>query len=333
MTRLVGVVAPEKHPALDVIPEPAICGCEFVVGSTLEDFKGKEASLDSLVWIVPGSVDVLEALWEKSEGGVKWIHSFSAGVDGLGDFLRTKLAASPNVIVTNGRSAFSASLAEYVMAAALHFNKQVPRLQANKQAHKWDKFVMPVLAGKTMGFLGFGDIPKATAKIAKQAFGMKVIALRRNTSKVGESEDELVDATYDQSTQKLEVFKEADFVVCVLPGTPATQNFVSTAEFAAMKPSAVFISIGRGVAVDEDALAKALHAGSIAGACLDVFQEEPLPKTHPLWDCPNLLMSAHNADLTDDYFELGWGVWKSNSAAHLAGNGQYATPIDKALGY
>ena len=112
----------------------------------------------------------------------RWVHCYTAGVDALSGFIAGPLK-EVGLPLTNGRGAFSSSLAEFAMLAALHFNKKVPRLQANRASRTWDKFEMPVLRGKTMGLLGYGDIAKHTARLAK-SFGMSVIALRRNADKV-----------------------------------------------------------------------------------------------------------------------------------------------------
>ena len=122
--------------------------------------------------------------------------------------------------------AFSDSLAEYVLAAALHFNKKVPDLLQNRVAKKWDKFVMPTLAGKTMGFVGFGHIGQTTAAVAK-AFGMTVMALRRHPAKAEEGGG-LADVTLGPG-DKRRLFEESDFVVSVLPGTPETLNYCGAA--------------------------------------------------------------------------------------------------------
>merc|ERR1712048_602225 len=97
------------------------------------------------------------------------------------------------------------------------------------------------------------------------------------------------------------------------------------------KKDAVFISIGRGLAVDENALANALLSKHIAGAAVDVFKTEPLPEDSKLWECDNLILTAHNADFTDDYFELGWSVWRSNLDGLRSGTG-LVTLVDKRAG-
>jgi sodium/hydrogen exchanger 8 len=116
--------------------------------------------------------------------GLRWAHGFYAGVDGMGEFVAE--LARTDVPLSNGRGAFSTSLAEYAMAAALHFNKQVPRCMDNRKHRVWDKFVMSELRGKTIGLLGWGHIAQATAKLAK-AFEMRVHSLRRNAGKAENS--------------------------------------------------------------------------------------------------------------------------------------------------
>ena len=127
------------------------------------------------------------------------MHGFYAGVDAMGQFVR-ELEAS-DVPLTNGRGAFSASLAEYAITAALHFTKQVPRCMRNREDKVWDKFEMSMLRGKTLGLVGYGDIAKATARLAK-AFGMRVVALRRNAGKPDEGGDvDLVLGPYEGAIQ------------------------------------------------------------------------------------------------------------------------------------
>tara|TARA_B110001452_G_scaffold17827_1_gene14500 strand:+ start:269 stop:1270 length:1002 start_codon:yes stop_codon:yes gene_type:complete len=315
----------------DILSYRPAVSCEVLSGSKPEDFDdAKLAGVIGLLWIPGTKVAALAELFARCPG-CKWIHTFSAGVDYVAAFIK---GLPEHVQVSNGRGAFSSSLGEYVIAAALHFNKQVPRCLANRAEGRWEKFVIPTLAGKTMGFLGFGSIGQTSARLAK-AFGMRIVAVRRNV----QAEDEgsrLADVTYSNE-EAAQMYAQADFVVCTLPGTAATLDFVNAAAFTAMKSSAVFISLGRGAAVDEDALVAALKAGptqpdGIAAAALDVFKVEPLPKESPLWACENLWLTAHNADFTDDYIELGWKVWRDNCEAAVAGK-PLATPVDKRAGY
>eukprot|EP00937_MAST-01D_sp_MAST-1D-sp2_P002258 g2258.t1 len=317
---------------------------DFVIGSSAEQLLANPRTRDAeaLLWVPPGDPAVLSAVFPHAPR-VRWCHSFFAGVDALRPFVHehllptagagtgtkgepeAKCARGADVVLSNGKGAFSESLAEWVVAAVMHFNKQVPRILRNRIDKKWDKFVMDTVAGKTIGFVGFGHIAQTAARVCR-ALGMRVLALRRNPEP-----NALADETLGND-RKLELFERADFVVCVLPGTPATADFCGAAEFSAMKASGVFISIGRGLAVDEEALAAALRNGDIAGAAVDVYKKEPLPSQSPLWACENTLLTSHNADYTVDYFELGWRVWRSNLDGIKLGTG-VATPVDKGAGY
>ena len=291
---------------------------------------------------VGGDVTLLPSLYDActhnkhNKHNIQWVHSLFAGVDALSSFTASHLSPN-NVTLTNGRGAFSSSLAEYVMAAALHFNKSIPRLQSNQKHKTWEKFVMPTLKGKTMGFVGYGHIGTTTARLAKQ-FGMTVMALRRDPSKESLYADVVLG-----NKDKLKLFQDSDFVVSVLPGTAETMDYCSQPEFKAMKSSGVFISVGRGVVVDEEALSNALANGEIAGAALDVFKTEPLPPESSLWGLGDdkILLSAHNADYTTDYFDLGWNIFEQNldsfmackSCNGLVNDGNMVTPVDKENGY
>jgi phosphoglycerate dehydrogenase-like enzyme len=99
-----------------------------------------------------------------------------------------------------------------------------------------------------------------------------------------------------------------------------------------MREGAIFVSIGRGLAVDEAALVRALRGERLRGAALDVFEEEPLSPSSALWDCEKLLLTAHNADFTASYFDLGWEVWRQNSERFVRGE-PLATLVDTAAGY
>jgi len=302
----VAVVSPLNNPALSYLP--ADCKAEFLLGENLKEllaYGPRLADAEALLWIPPGSPAVLREL---VRGGhlpnLKWVHGFYAGIDPIATFAREELV-SAKVPLSNGRGAFSSSLAEWSICAAMHFIKQIPRCMANRRARKWDKFVMGELRGLTLGLLGSGDIATATARLGK-AFGMRTVALRRNARKPDTSGCfDLILGPYDGPVlpaHKKALFEQCHVVVCTLPGTPETFHFVGAREFDAMLPGAVFVSLGRGVAVDELALDAALRAGKLGGAALDVFEVEPLPAQSPLWDPihgERLLISAHNADYTE----------------------------------
>ncbi len=338
------VCPPDASPDLLDAMRPLPPRCEVILANDAATFLDdpRFPRVNALMFVAAGGdVTLLPKLFDAAPPGrIQWVHSLFAGVDALAPFCQSHLLAPGrsaeghrDVPLTNGRGAFSESLGEYVMAACLHFNKQVPRCQANRASKTWDKFVMPTLKGKTIGFLGFGHIGQTTARLAK-AFGLRVLALRRNPHK-DDAGRALADEVLGSGSvaAKRRVFAESDFVVSVLPGTPDTLDFCGADEFAAMKPTGVFISVGRGLVVDEEALADALEAGTLAGAALDVFKQEPLPASSRLWGCgERLLMTAHNADFTSDYFELGWDIWKANLAAFQSGE-EFVTLVDKERGY
>eukprot|EP00927_Polykrikos_kofoidii_P073903 TRINITY_DN69919_c0_g1_i1.p1 TRINITY_DN69919_c0_g1~~TRINITY_DN69919_c0_g1_i1.p1 ORF type:complete len:428 (+),score=55.22 TRINITY_DN69919_c0_g1_i1:45-1328(+) len=287
--------------------ETANANAKFLVANSLDSFvtsygtdvlQNVTAMAVMAVGAAAGSPQLVSELWPHCPN-VRWVHSLSSGVDSLAPVLRS-LPRIGDVQVTNAKGAFSRSLAEYALMAMLHFNKQIPRCQSNKQAKRWDKYVMNEMHGKTVGFVGFGDIAKTTVPLCR-AFGMHVIALRQNKGTSGEAV--VADETFgvDDAAERLELFRRSDFVLCSLPSTLHTQHFCSVEEFAAMRRTGVFISIGRGCCVDEAALVEALRSGSIAGAALDVFEKEPLPVESSIWDCPNLLLTAHNANHTESY--------------------------------
>lgn len=309
----------------------------YIVGNDLASFEstGKLGEVEAIVIVVfaGGSPGVMGDMWPQCPK-VKWVHSMAAGVDSVVPVLKG-LPRGPETPLTNAKGAFSSSLAEYALGAMLHFNKQVPLLQQNRRSRVWEKFVMAELRGKTAGFIGFGDIAQATAQLCK-AFGMRVMALRNTRNASGSELADIVCYASDaeDGAGKLEVFRESDFVVCTLPGGPHTKNACSRAEFSAMKGTGVFISMGRGTCVDEPALIEALQAKSIAGAALDVFAVEPLPADSPLWDCENLLLSPHNADLTADYMQLTWKVFLERLSEYSDPSFTgFASTVDKSKGY
>jgi phosphoglycerate dehydrogenase-like enzyme len=255
---------------------------------------------------------------------LEWIHARYAGLDGL---LFPELIEHP-VPLTNGTGTFSQSLGEFVMAGALYWAKDLPRMLRAKAERRWEVFNVLELSTQTMGIVGHGDIGRAVARRAK-AFGMRVLALRRDPAP--RAGDEHVDRVY--ATKDIhEMLPECDYVVVAAPLTPATKHLMSTAEFNAMKPEAIIMNVGRGPVIDEAAMVEALRSKRIRGAALDVFEVEPLPKESALWDLDNVLISAHTADHTKDwlndaatFFLDQFARWKKGEALENV--------VDKRAGY
>jgi len=242
-----------------------------------------------LLW--SGTRELLRELFGTC-GQVRWIHSRAAGLDNL---LFPELVES-QILLTNGRGVFSASLGEFVLAAILYFAKDFRRMVRNQMASVWEPFDVQEIGGQTVGILGYGDIGRAVASRV-HAMSMRVLATKRH---VPGSTDPLVDHFY-KPEERLEMIALSDYIVATAPLTEETRHMVSDAEFAVMKPTAVVINVGRGPVVDEGALLRALTAKRIKGAGLDVFEHEPLPAGHLLYKLENVLLSPHCADHTADW--------------------------------
>jgi phosphoglycerate dehydrogenase-like enzyme len=254
--------------------------------------------------------------------GVRWVHSIAAGVDRL---MVDGLAARA-IVMTNSRGVFSASLAEFALAAILHFAKDIPRMRRAQARAIWDPFEVEMAAGKTLGVLGYGDIGRAAARLAR-GLGMDVVALRRRAEPVA------VDpAGAAIVTTKGELLARSDYVLLAAPLTPETHHMVGAPEIAAMKSTAVLINVGRGPLVDESALVQALRDRRIRGAALDVFEIEPLPSQHPLFGMDNVLVSPHCADRTDGWLGEAVACFQANLRRFVSGE-PLCNLVDLRAGY
>jgi phosphoglycerate dehydrogenase-like enzyme len=265
---------------------------------------------------------LLEPVWPLA-GGVRWVHSRWAGVEGL---LFPALVESPATL-TNGRGSFSDSLAEWALAALLFFAKDLRRLRKSQAEGRWDPFDPEWVKGKTLGIVGYGDIGRAVARRAR-AFEMKVIGLRRRAQG---GADGLADEVLPLERRQ-ELMQRSDYVLVATPLTPETKGLVGAAEISAMKPSAVLINVGRGPCVDESALLWALKEGRIRGAALDVFDQEPLPEGHPFYRLDNVLLSPHCADHVPGWLEDAMELFLENLERFRSG-AALKNVVDKRAGY
>ena len=255
---------------------------------------------------------------------LKWMHSLWTGVDNV---LSPEVIAS-EVPLTNGRGVFKGPLAEWAVGAMLHFAYDMRRMIRQQEAGKWEAFTIEELRGKYLGVIGYGEIGRATAERAA-AFGMRILATRRRSRLM--HSDSLVARGYPLSEINA-LMRESDYVLVAAPLTPETKGLVGAEQIAAMKPSAVIINVGRGAVIDEDALAKALAAGSIKGAALDVYSVEPLPAGHAFYNLPNVLLSPHTADHVQDFVHLAVDCFLDNLRRYRAGE-PLTNIVDKHAGY
>ncbi|MGH9610328.1 MAG: D-2-hydroxyacid dehydrogenase [Bryobacteraceae bacterium] len=264
-------------------------------------------------------------IWRHAKN-VRWIHSLSAGVEPM---LLPEVIASP-VTITNARGVYKRSLAEFVVLGMLYFGKEVRRLIESQRAHRWDKFPVEWLPNKIMGIAGFGEIGRECAALAKP-LGVKIYAVRRKPEL--SVSDPLADRVFAPSEWK-SMLRELDFLVAAAPLTPETRHMIGAEEFAAMKPSAVVMNVGRGPVIDEQALIQALREKRLRGAALDVFENEPLPPDHPFWDMENVLVSPHNTDRTrdPDWLDLSMQAFVENFLRYVSGQ-PLEKVVDKQAGY
>jgi phosphoglycerate dehydrogenase-like enzyme len=238
-----------------------------------------------------GSRDLLRTAF-LANPGIGWVHSRSAGLDSV---LFPELVESA-VPLSNGSGVFSQSLGEFALAAILYFAKDFRRMLRNQEAGRWEQFDVEEIAGQTVGIVAYGDIGRAVASRV-HAMGMRVLALKRHAPT---SADPLV-SQFFRSHELATMLGQCDFVVVAAPLTAETRHTINDAAFAAMKPNAVVINIGRGPVIDQAALVRALSAGRIKGAGLDVFEQEPIPAGDPIYKFENVLVSPHCADHTKDW--------------------------------
>jgi phosphoglycerate dehydrogenase-like enzyme len=231
---------------------------------------------------------------------LKWIHSTSAGVSQL---IYPELCDS-GAIVTNPSGIFSAPMAEHTIGLLIAMARNFPdtiRYQERRQwaqQELWDKPQgLEELSGRLLLILGFGSIGRELARLAR-AFGMRVWGVTRS----GEGDRTLAEKIFPPSRLD-EALPEADYVVIAAPETSETRQLIGAAQIARMKPRARLVNIARGSLLDEAALVRALEAGALAGAALDVTVHEPLPSDSPLWSAPNLLLTPHTSAASQRLWE------------------------------
>ncbi len=304
------VIGPPDFGPLELLRREAP-DVELVVGMEVESVRGQIEGTDAVL-IATRYPTILTELWRELRD-IRWIHTLAAGVETLPfDLLRRS-----DVVVTNSRGIFADALGEFAIAAMLWFAKDLRRLVRNQGERRWKPYDVERVEGRTAGIIGYGGIGHAVARRAAP-LGMRVLTTRRRR--------ELGDPAIE------EVIAESHYVVMCAPLTPSTRRLMSRERIALMKPVGVFINVGRGGTVDEEALIEALRDQRIRGAALDVFDVEPLPPEHPLWQLDNVLISPHTADHTSDAHERSMSFFIENLRRFRAGE-SLENVIDKVEQY
>jgi D-2-hydroxyacid dehydrogenase (NADP+) len=259
-----------------------------------------------------------------------WIHSPAAAVH---QFLFSELVHS-DVILTNAREVHGPVVAEHVMAVIFALAKRIPQDVRFQQKHVWgqeilwrDRLAPAEIADATLGLVGLGSIGRNVAKRAS-SLGMRVICVREH---VESEKPEGVQEVLPASKLK-EMLGRADYVVLAIPVTAATRGIIGHEQLCRMKPEAYLINVGRGPLIDDTALIEALRARKVAGAALDVFDQEPLPADSAFWDLENVLITPHTAGMTTKLWERHYKLFSENLHRFLSGQPLLGL-VDKQAGY
>jgi D-2-hydroxyacid dehydrogenase (NADP+) len=293
----------------------------------------RRAAEAEVIWGLQLTSDVFELAAK-----LKWFHSYAAGV-------RESISPSAmqrRLIITNSSVVLAPAVVEHALAMLLSHFRKLGTLAAFQHAHRWGKeefsdgfTSLRSVDGMTCGIFGYGAIGSRLASILK-VMGSRVFVYRRNPIPADYADAVFTGGEYES------MLAQCGLVVNTLPDTPETTGFFDAGKFCLMKHGAVFANVGRGCTVDEGALARALgfdekhgkwtEGGWLAGAVLDVFAEEPLPQSSPLWAAPNVAISPHVASVSPGIWRKLCGLFGANLRRYLNGE-PLQEVVDKGAGY
>ncbi len=253
---------------------------------------------------------------------LRWVQVASAGVD---RYLFPEIVES-DVILTTTSGMHRIPMSELVLAMMLTLVKQLHRFVRLQSEGKWRRINTEELAGKTVGIIGFGNVGNETAAKAK-CFGMRVLAIDIATIRRPTYVDEILgpeDLDY--------VLRESDYLVMTMPLTEKTHHMIGERELRLMKPTAYVVNVARGAVIDNEALLRALKEGWIAGAGLDVFEQEPLPQDSEFWKLNNIVITPHIGGSSRQYQKRSVKIFCGNLRRYLEGK-PLMNMVDKKAGY
>lgn len=277
------------------------------------------------VLLTMGWLDRLDILTRAPN--VRWIHSISVGVDAFS--IPERLL--PGLTVTNSKGCTSVPIAEHALALILALARGVPSIVERQAGRQWGgrSFATKELYGSTVGIIGYGEIGAEIGRRCK-GLGMRVLGCRKHPGK-SRHPSEIADLVVDFARAD-EVIAQSDVLVLSLPSTEETIGFMNKRRLQAMKKDSFLVNVGRGSAIVEKDLAECLQRGMMAGAALDVFEQEPLPADHPLWDCPNVLISPHVAYDSPKNIDRCMELFLHNLTCYLRGE-PLKNVVDMNAGY
>ncbi len=306
-----------QHPSLETF-RAAVPG-DRVIGVEKGDL-GPAAGADALLGGI--SLDRLrDALVTMPK--LRWVHTFSAGVDGHVPLL----AGRDGIQLTNNTGAYDVPIAEHVLAMIFAAAKRVPEHLAAQGRSEWQRGVPHTeVRDARLVILGMGSIGTELARIAS-GVGMRVVGVRRDASRPAPGAERIV-----PPERFAEVTREADYLAVTAALTPQTRGMVSAAILRGLKSSAWVINIARGPLIDEPALIEALTERRIAGAALDVFETEPLPAASPLWKLDNAILTPHVSNSSPRVGERSLALLVENVRRFKAGE-PLLNLVDRSIGY
>jgi phosphoglycerate dehydrogenase-like enzyme len=260
--------------------------------------------------------------------------------------LKHPIVQAEDVVITSTSGMHAQQLANYTWLMILAFNFDLPQWVIDKSNAEWPKgrqFQPPVdIDNQTVGIVGYGSIGREIARLA-QAFGMRVLASKRDIKNPAQSDTEYMPAGIGDPEGDIPeriypgeaiatMAAESDYLAVTLPYTDSTHHIINERVFNSMKENAVIINVGRGGVIDEKAMITALSSGQIRGAGLDVFEEEPLPSTSPLWNLDNVLISPHVGGATTLYNEKAAAIFTENLRRYLE-NRPLLNALQRDTGY
>lgn len=295
------------------------------------------------------SVDVLYAVAPPREPRraprLRWVQLHMAGVNALHDH---PVYTDSAIALTTTSGVHAPTVAEYAMTAWLALAHRVPRMLEWQSRgtwppdeERWPLFLPAEVRGATLGIVGYGSIGRELARMAKAAFGVTVIACKRDPDQradrgyhapgTGDPDGRWPDLWLGPERLP-ELLARSDVVVMCAPLTDATRGMLDAAALGVMKPSAYVVNVGRGATIDEAALAEALRQRRIAGAAVDVFAAEPPPAGHPLYGLDNVILSPHVSGFMPGYDAACTELFAENLRRHLAG-APLLNLVDRSRGY
>jgi len=262
----------------------------------------------------------------KSAKNLKWMCNDHAGVE---RYLADDLWPHTDCLLSNGSGAYGPTISEHIVMVLLMLLRRMPEYQRELRERQWT-YHTPIrsIADSHAVLLGTGDIGRNTARRLK-ALGATVTGVCRS----GRCDDPAFDRVLPIGELE-SVLPRADALIMSVPSTPATQAILSRERIALLPPTAFVINVGRGATIDQEALVEALQARRIAGAALDVMTPEPLPADHPLWECPNTIITPHCSGnmalgLT---CRLTTGLFLDDLRRYAAGE-PLGNAVDRRIGY